>query len=212
MRLFLVMIFLVASAVGLHFSGVDLFSGFLQKKVVLKKISAVKPKSLREKIKDVTLESQEYTFFEVLDDPTMTRYVGLDGKTSPALQPPNNVPTVAADNKVAPPPIEKIVRSELLAKPASNHKNITRIIPGIAKPLRYAVQVGSFLDAGRAGTLKMRLQKKGFDAFLMETKIADDAWHRVFMGRYADEQQAQDVANLARSDFKLNAVVVSKTN
>ena len=45
-----------------------------------------------------------------------------------------------------------------------------------------------------------------------QTKIADDAWHRVFMGRYADEQQAQDVANLARSDFKLNAVVVSKTN
>ena len=54
------------------------------------------------------------------------------------------------------------------------------------------------------------LQKKGFDAFLMETVLAEPGgtWHRVFLGRYADEQKAQEAARLAKSQYKLNAVVV----
>ncbi|HIE42640.1 MAG TPA: SPOR domain-containing protein [Nitrospinaceae bacterium] len=209
MRLFLVMILLVASVVGLHFSDVDLINGIQKKKVALKKISAVKPKFLREKTKDVT---QEYTFFEVLDDPTMTRYVGLDGKTSQALQFPIKVSIAAANNELAPSPVENIVKPESLTIPATKHNNLNSTISGILRLPRYAVWVGSFRDEGQAGALKMYLQKKGFDAFLVETKIAGDIWYRVFMDRYANEQKAQNAARLARTDFKLNAVVVSKTN
>ena len=74
--------------------------------------------------------------------------------------------------------------------------------------------MSSFRDAGRAGALKMRLQEKGFDAFLMQAELANHAgtWHRVFLGRYADEEKAQEAARLARSEYKLNAVVVRKTN
>ena len=74
--------------------------------------------------------------------------------------------------------------------------------------------MSSFRDEARAGALKMRLQENGFDAFLMQTELADHGgtWHRVFLGRYVDEKKAQEAASLARNDYKLNAVVVRKTN
>ena len=71
MRLLLVMIFLVASAVGLHFyGGID---GFLEKQAPAKKIRAVKPKFIRDKVAPVASDKPVYTFFETLNDTTMTQ-------------------------------------------------------------------------------------------------------------------------------------------
>jgi cell division protein FtsN len=206
MKLLLVMIFMVASAAGLHFSEVNLLNVFKEKKASSKKISVVKPK--REKVK----EAPVYTFFETLNDTTMTRYVGLDGKIVPPPEQLRKIspPVISSDNKVASPPVKKT--PEPVANLELKQKEKIRPTPVIAEPPRYAVQVGSFRDADRAGALKMRLQKKGFDAFSMQIQVADNAWHRVFLGRYADEQKAQEAARLAKSDYKLNAVVVSKTN
>ena len=201
MRLLLVMIFLVASAVGLHFSGINLLSGFQKKEASAKKLRAVKPKFIRDKVAKAASDKPIYTFFETLNDPTMTRYVGLNGKLLPTK--------IAATPLI--PPVEKQVESEPLAKPEIKHDlDIRTEIEG--RP-RYAVQVSSFRDAGRAGALKMRLQEKGFDAFLMQAELADHAgtWHRVFLGRYADEKKAQEAARMVRSQYKLNAVVVRKT-
>ena len=208
MRLLLVMIFLVASAVGLHFSGgID---GFLEKKAPAKKIRAVKPKFIRDKVAPVASDKTVYTFFETLNDTTMTQYVGLNGELLP-LSPERTV-IVPAKSTATTPPVEKQVKSEPLAEPEIKlDRNIRTENEG--RP-RYAVQVSSFRDAGRAGALKMRLQEKGFDAFLMQAELANHAgtWHRVFLGRYADEEKAQEAARLARSEYKLNAVVVRKTN
>ena len=201
MRLLLVMIFLVASAVGLHFSGINLLGGFQKKEASVKKLRAVKPKFIRDKVAQVASDKQVYTFFETLNDPTMTRYVGLNGKLLPAKS--------TATSSI--PPVAKTEQSEPLAEPEIKHDlDIRTEIEG--RP-RYAVQVSSFRDAGRAGALKMRLQEKGFDAFLMQAELADHAgtWHRVFLGRYADEKKAQEAARMVRSQYKLNAVVVRKT-
>jgi len=202
------MIFLVASAVGLHFSGgID---GFLEKKAPAKKIRAVKPKFIRDKVAPVASDKPVYTFFETLNDTTMTQYVGLNGELLP-LSPERTV-IVPAKSTATISPVEKQVKSEPLAEPEIKlDRNIRTENEG--RP-RYAVQVSSFRDAGRAGALKMRLQEKGFDAFLMQAELANHAgtWHRVFLGRYADEEKAQEAARLARSEYKLNAVVVRKTN
>ena len=50
----------------------------------------------------------------------------------------------------------------------------------------------------------MHLQENGFDAFLMQTELVDHGgtWHRVFLGRYVDEQKAQEAAHLARSEYQ----------
>ena len=204
MRLLLGMLFLMVSAAGIHFSGYDLVTGFQEKKSSSKKISAVKPK--RNAVKEP--ETPVYTFFETLNDSSMTRYVGLNGKFLPT--PIQKSLTSLVPAKVdTPPPAEKL---EPLKIPEKKQKEETRSTPVIENLPRFAVQVGSFRDRGRASALKMRLQKKGFDAFLMQTKVADNAWHRVFLGRYADELKAQEAARLAKNDYKLDAVVVTKTN
>ena len=204
MRLLLVMIFLVASAVGLHFSGINLLSGFQKKEASAKKLRAVKPKFIRDKVAKAASDKPIYTFFETLNDPTMTRYVGLNGKLLPTK--------IAATPLI--PPVEKQMESEPLAKPEIKHDRNIRTPTEIGGRPRYAVQVSSFRDAGRAGALKMHLQEKGFDAFLMQAELADHAgtWHRVFLGRYADEEKAQEAARMTRSLYNLNAVVVRKTH
>ena len=204
MRLLLAMIFLVASAVGLHFSGINLLSGFQKKEASAKKLRAIKPKFIRDKVAKAASDKPIYTFFETLNDPTMTRYVGLNGKLLPAK--------ITATPLI--PPVEKQMESEPLAKPEIKHDRNIRTPTEIGGRPRYAVQVSSFRDAGRAGALKMHLQEKGFDAFLMQAELADHAgtWHRVFLGRYADEEKAQEAARMARSLYNLNAVVVRKTH
>ena len=102
MRLLLVMIFLVASAVGLHFYGINLLSGFQKKEAAAKKLRAVKPKFIRDKGAKAASDKPIYTFFEILNDPTMTRYVGLNGKLLPAK--------IAATPLI--PPVEKQMESD----------------------------------------------------------------------------------------------------
>jgi cell division protein FtsN len=64
-----------------------------------------------------------------------------------------------------------------------------------------------------ASALKMKLQKKGFDAYLMEIELPNDGgkWYRVFLGQYVDEVLARKAAERARQEYKLNAAVIKKT-
>ncbi len=210
------MVFLIATAMGLYFSGNHL-SELWGGGELPQKISAIKPKSLRENLTKVPTPSDEpvYSFFETLNDTTMTRYVGLNGELLPALLPPEKsvAPVVPVKKKVVwVPPVEKKEQPQPLVKskgkPDLNKETLSS--PEIKDLPAYTVQVSSFRNAKSAGALKMRLQKKGFDAFLMETVLAEPGgtWHRVFLGRYADEQKAQEAARLAKSQYKLNAVVV----
>jgi cell division septation protein DedD len=65
-----------------------------------------------------------------------------------------------------------------------------------------------------ASILKMKLHKKGFDAYLMKIELPNHGgvWHRVFLGKYTDEALAQKAAERARQEYKLNAVVVKKAS
>ena len=215
MKFFLVIIFVVASWAGLHFSGtISKFQGSASSPT---KERAVKPESIRNKVKDPVSSKPVYTFFETLDDPTMTQYVDLKGGMQSTAPPPEKIKVVPAKIKVTPAsiaPVEKIAKLEPAIKPKSKQSPKSEISgsPEIKAVTRYAVQVSSFRDEGRAGALKMRLQKNGFDAFLMQIKIANEDWYRVFLGRYAEEQKAQEAANLVKNKYKLSAVVVRNTN
>ena len=63
------------------------FFGEWKKPVVSKKVSAVKPKFLINKAEALKPVSHEFTFFETLNDKTMTKYVGLHGEMLPAYEP-----------------------------------------------------------------------------------------------------------------------------
>jgi cell division septation protein DedD len=215
MRFFFVIIFVVASGAGLHFSGI--ISKIQASISSPTRERAIKPESIRNKVKEPVSSEPIYTFFETLVDPTMTQYVDLKGRVIGTAIAPKKIKVVSAKIKVTPAsiaPVEKISNLEPTKKPKSKQTHISEasVSPEIKELIRYAVQVSSFRDEERAGALKVRLQKNGFDAFLMQTELANEAWYRVFLGRYADEQKAQDAANLVKNKYDLNAVVVRTTN
>ena len=215
MRFFFVIIFVVASGAGLHFSGI--ISKIQASISSPTRERAIKPESIRNKVKEPVSSKPAYTFFETLVDPTMTQYVDLKGRVIGTAIAPKKIKVVSAKIKVTPASIALVEKISKL-EPAINPKikqtltSKTSVIPEIKEFTRYAVQVSSFRDEARAGALKVRLQKNGFDAFLMQKELANKIWYRVFLGRYADGQKAQDAANLIKNKYKLNAVVVRKTD
>lgn len=219
MRLLFLIFLLTASAGGLYFSRGHLFDGPQKMQVALEKQTAIKPKRNREEVVPSS-NAPVYTFFETLNDPTMTRYVDLKGQMLPVSLPVETIPTnnTSPENTASSliPAIETIDKPApvIKLKKIETQESIVASIPVKTSQTSYAVQVSSFRQIERANALKSRLQKKGFDAFFMRVELGErgSTWYRVFLGRYGDEIKAQEAANLAKSQFKLNAVVVSKTN
>jgi septal ring-binding cell division protein DamX len=215
MRLFLIIIFVVASGVGLHFSGI--ISKFQESAISPAKERAIKPESIRNKVKEPVSIKPVYTFFKTLNDPTMTQYVDLKGGVIGEALTYEKIKIFPAKINVTPASIEAIekiskLEPEIKPKYKQNPKKDTSVSSEIKTPNLYAVQVSSFRDEARARALKIRLKKNGFDAFLMQTELANESWYRVFLGRYADEQKAQDAAIRVKNNYKLNAIVVRKTD
>lgn len=204
--LYLTIFILVCSSVVYFNDG--MLPGFLQgggSTSVVKKVSAIKPKSIVDKTEALGPVSRQFTFFETLKDKTMTKYVGLHGEMLPVSLPAK--PVLRSHSKIIEPaklePKKNIKAREIVAE-----ENKPSMLP------RFTVQVSSFRDVKMASILKMKLQKKGFDAYLTEIELPNDEgiWHRVFLGQYADEALAQKAAERARKEDKLNAVVVKKTS
>ena len=203
MKLSLIMMFLMASGVGLHFSGIINF--FEENVSSHKKMIAVKPESIRNQVKEPTPPKTVYTFFDTLNDSTMTQYVDLEGKLIPPVRSTRKLLSVSTKTLTTSPLITKTARLEHTAKLESSQKSKSAAI--VTPEYRYVVQVGSFRDEARAGALKNLLHKNGFDAFLRQAELADQEWYRVFIGKYVDEQKAHKAASLAKSKFDLDAKV-----
>ncbi len=204
MRLFYLTIFILVFSSIVYFND-GLLPGFLQgggNPSVVKKVSAVKPKSIVNKAEALGPVSHQFTFFETLKDKTMTKYVGLHGEMLPISLPAKSVRSHS-----------KITKPAKL-EPKKNIKAIVAEEKKASKLTRFAVQVSSFRDVKMASVLKQKLREKGFDAYLMEIELPNHGgvWHRVFLGQYVDETLAQKAAERARQEHKLNAVVVKKTS
>jgi hypothetical protein len=202
MRLLYLTIFILACSSVVYFND-ELWPGFFQRNPpVVKKVSAIKPKSIVNKTEALSPVSHQFTFFETLKDKTMTKYVGLHGEMLP----------VSLSAKPA-RSLSKIIEPAKL-EPKKNIKDI--VAEEKKRPMlhRFVVQVSSFRDVKMASILKMKLQKKGFDAYLMKIELPNHGgvWHRVFLGKYTDEALAQESAERARQEYKLNAVVVKKAS
>ena len=198
------MMFVMTSGVGLYFSGIINF--FEENLSSPKKMIAVKPESIRNQVKEPTSHKRVYTFFDTLNDSTMTQYVDLKGKLIPSVRSTKKAPSVSTKTLTTLPLVKKTARLEHTAK------LVEIVSPKINAEYRYVVQVGSFREEARAGALKELLHKNGFEAFLRQTNLADQEWHRVFIGQYVDEQKANKAASLVRTKFNLDAKVRRKTD
>ena len=202
MRLLYLTIFILACSSVVYFND-ELWPGVFQRNPqVVKKVSAIKPKSIVNKTEALSPVSHQFTFFETLKDKTMTKYVGLHGEMLPVSLPAK--PARSHSKIIEPAKLE----------PKNNIKDI--VAEEKKRPMlhRFVVQVSSFRDVKMASILKMKLQKKGFDAYLMKIELPNHGgvWHRVFLGKYTDEALAQKAAERARQEYKLNAVVVKKAS
>jgi hypothetical protein len=179
------------------------FEGWF-KPAISKKVRAVKPKSLVNKLADLKSVSHQFTFFETLQDKTMTKYVGLNGEILPVSPPfkPVILPSKGERN---------LKRNLHLSKKKLEIKDYKKLSWSTER--YFTVQIGSFRNENRADELKMKLRKKGFDSFLMETELPNHGgkWFRVFLGKYSDENLAHKDAELLRQEYKVNAIVVRKT-
>ena len=182
----------------------DFFGVWKKEAPVSKKVSAVKPKSLINKLEDLKPVSPQFTFFETLEDKTMTKYVGLHGEVLPFPLPIQSI------NHKEKKSVEMPIKSSAKAQVKENIQVENKPQSSVST---FAVQVSSFRDEKKAGILKTDLQIKGFDAFLMEAELPNHGgkWYRVFLGRYNDEDLARKDAELARQKHKLNSVIVRKT-
>ena len=185
------------------------FFGEWKKPAVSKKVSAVKPKFLINKAEALKPVSHQFTFFETLNDKTMTKYVGLHGEMLPVSSPAKPVSLFKEKN------ISSLVVEPAKSDQKSKTLNIVRKEkqPSPSTLHRFFVQVSSFRNQKKAGALKTKLQEKGFDSFLIETELPNNKgkWYRVFLGKYSDEELAAKDAERARKEFRFNAVVVRKT-
>ena len=211
MKFVLVIIFVAGSLAGLHFSGII---NKLQKSDFPKKIRAVKPEYIRKKLKEPPPKKPVYTFFKTLNDSTMTQYVDLKGRLMPTSLSTGKKALAKAKTKVANHPVKKEAKLKSVTKPEKRKEsNSLKKVYEKTEQGGFVVQVSSFRNKASAESLRNRLQKSGFDAFLTQTELVDQGgtWHRVFLGRYVDEHKALEAANLAKSKYKLN-VVVRNTN
>ena len=207
MRLiYLIFLILITSSI-FYFKdrlGLDFFGLWKKQVPVSKKVSAVKPKSLINKLEDLKPVSPQFTFFETLEDKTMTKYVGLHGEVLPFPLPIQSI------NHKEKKSVEMPIKSSAKAQVKENIQVENKPQSSVST---FAVQVSSFRDEKKAGILKTDLQIKGFDAFLMEAELPNHGgkWYRVFLGRYNDQDLARKDAERARQKHKLNSVIVRKT-
>ena len=185
------------------------FFGEWKKPAVSKKVTAVKPKFLINKAEALKPVSHQFTFFETLNDKTMTKYVGLHGEMLPVSSPAK--PVFLFKEKNISSLVVEPAKSGQKSKILNNFQKEKQISPSTLH--RFFVQVSSFRNQKKAGALKTKLQEKGFDSFLIETELPnhEGKWYRVFLGKYSDEELARKDAARARKEFRLNAVVVNKT-
>ncbi|MEE2987882.1 MAG: SPOR domain-containing protein [Nitrospinota bacterium] len=218
---FIAFVILIAfSGPGIYFGGqkaVGYFSGDGRgKPVVVKKISPVKPKMIRNKDSDKTSDrgKERFTFFEILNDPNMEKIVGLDGAIIA------NASLSVKEKALRKKPVSSTppANSRIPASPAaeSNNPTATKNLAGQSgtqpgDDFNFTVQVSSFKDLNRAEALRKKLKLKGFPAFLKMAALPEQGeWFRVFLGRYKDWESASLAAQKARNEEKLNAVVLRR--
>ena len=162
-----------------------------------KKQIASKPKNLNKKYKSVEpqeLVKDEYTFFNTLHDPSMQKFVGLEGVVV-------NKNEAAGDKLMALDINKANIRDVKLNDSIVKHniqpinKNLetgkinNKIIPG------FSLQVGSFQKVEFAEFLETDLEKKGYPVYVEAALINEmgQVWYRVFIGRFSKKIEAEKI-------------------
>ena len=162
-----------------------------------KKQIAFKPKGFNKKYESVEpqgLIKDEYTFFNTLHDPSMQKFVGLEGIVVKNNEVSSDKLMALALNKANSRDIklnDPIVKNNIQSINKNNQtseKN-KNIIPG------FSIQVGSFQKIELAELLEIGLENKGYPVYVESALINEkgQVWYRVFVGRFSTKIEAEKI-------------------
>ncbi len=199
-----------------------------------KKISVVKPKNFgveRKRIRKAALYGNEnFSFFAVLNDPSMSKMVGLEGKVYRTHQVKTRPVRIQPAKIITAPPIRvekrEVKKETAPSRPPQSKQTFSQVKPVELKKAEsakkteqdltafqaYAVQVSSFRKLERAEMLKGNLAKKGYAPFIGKTELPDNrgTWYRVYLGRYLDRAGANVAAARVQREENLQAMVIKR--
>ncbi len=162
-----------------------------------KKQIVSKPKNFNKTYKSVEpqgLIKDEYTFFNTLHDPSMQKFVGLEGIVVKNNEVSSDKLMALALNKANSRDIklnDPIVKNNIQSINKNNQtseKN-KNIIPG------FSIQVGSFQKIELAELLEIGLENKGYPVYVESALINEkgQVWYRVFVGRFSTKIEAEKI-------------------
>ena len=192
---------------GTYYFGEESIRSFLEERLrisrIQKQIIPVKPKKERSG-KTVegpdTSSDIEYTFFKTLTSSNANSFQGLR-KTAFAK---------TTDTSITKPISLKqpIAKTKVSKKKPVIPSKIPVESPQITDSPGYMVQVSSFRELAGAEVMKNQLMANGYSAFLTEVVIPDKGiWYRVYLGKYANREEALEAAQSAKTRNKLSAVI-----
>jgi len=162
-----------------------------------KKQIVSKPKNFNKTYKSVEpqgLIKDEYTFFNTLHDPSMQKFVGLEGIVVKNNEVSSDKLMALALNKANSRDIklnDPIVKNNIqsINKDNQTSEKNKNIIPG------FSIQVGSFQKIELAELLEIGLENKGYPVYVESALINEkgQVWYRVFVGRFSTKIEAEKI-------------------
>ena len=176
----------------------------------LKKQISVKPGSIKGNqalVDPWSIDMDEFTFFDTLDDPSMGKFIGLNGNIIET--PKATKKTSVFDSKVRKktiPQLDDVTTKNSLSSVA--HKIETQK-SGESLASGFVLQVGSFKTLERAKLLKNSLGKKGYPVFVFAARKTKEGeiWHRVVIGGFTEKEFAVKAAIKVKQIENLDSVI-----
>ena len=164
-------------------------------KPFVKKKIAVKPYNIKDnKVLNDSLPNDidEFTFFDTLVDPSMSKFIGLNEKLAHTQE--KNNKTSHFDSK-------SMGRS--IVPPSKTQERSDILVSG------FVLQIGSFKIFERANSLKNNMRDKGYPTFVVAVRlpVKDETWYRVFIGSFVDKEIADKVKIKVKKVESLDSVV-----
>lgn len=213
-KIFSTFLILVLVATGLFFSSVKAIKFFSEKESSsLKKKISSKPRDMKDKQALVKLGASpqdDFTFFDVLDDPEMKKYIGLNGSVVATKEEDyykSNDLTPEVDGSLTRQVIQPVSKNVL----APGTKNLGGQKQAEASTSGFVLQVGSFQEVQKADALKNKLINSNYPVFIVSTLVKDKGYtlHRVFVGRFLRKTEAEKVAVRIKESEKIESFVRS---
>ena len=211
-KFFSTFIVFILVVVGLFFSSTIAFDFFSDKEIVfLKKIISSKPKNMKDKQALVELGASsldDFTFFDVLDDPAMKKYIDLNGSVVAIKEKDyykSNDLTPKVDGGLSSQVVQSVSKNAMTpdTKNLDGQKEVDTLASG------FVLQVGSFQEFQKADALKNKLINSNYPVFIVSTLVKEKGYtlHRVFVGKFLRKTEAEKIAVRIKESEKVEPLV-----